>query len=86
MSEPDSIEKSVTGIIADVLGVDPGDIAPDTALAGIGWDSMNSMESLVRLESTFGISLDLRSFNAARTVTEMMALVEKLRVGVSRRP
>ncbi|GGU00389.1 acyl carrier protein [Streptomyces lateritius] len=84
MSEPDSVEETVTGIIADVLGTDPADIEKDTALAALGWDSMNSIEALVRLEATFAVDLDLRSFHAAHTVEQMAALVEKLRAGASR--
>ncbi|KOX05180.1 MULTISPECIES: acyl carrier protein [unclassified Streptomyces] len=86
MSESDSIEESVTEIIADVLGADPADIPADAALAALGWDSMNSMEALVRLEKECAVSLDLRSFHAAYTVTEMVALIEKVRAGESSRP
>ena len=77
MSETGSIEESVREIIADVLGADPADIPADQALAAPGWDSMNSMEALVRLEKQFSVDLDLRSFHAAYTVTDMVALVEK---------
>ncbi|MFE7446032.1 acyl carrier protein [Streptomyces chartreusis] len=77
MSETGSIEESVREIIADVLGTDPTDIPADQALAALGWDSMNSMEALVRLEKQFSVDLDLRSFHAAYTVTDMVALVEK---------
>ncbi|MFE5816150.1 acyl carrier protein [Streptomyces sp. NPDC056479] len=77
MSDSVSIEESVREIIADVLGADPADIPADTALAALGWDSMNSMEALVRLEKQFAVDLDLRSFHAAYTVTDMVALVEK---------
>ncbi|WP_066954647.1 acyl carrier protein [Streptomyces lushanensis] len=86
MSEPDSIEEPVIGIIAEVVGADPAEITGDTALAALGWDSMNSIEALVRMESTFAVSLDLRSFHAVYTVAEMVALVEKLQAGAPRHP
>ncbi|MFJ9003814.1 acyl carrier protein [Streptomyces canus] len=86
MSESDSIEESVTEVIADVLGAEPAEIPEDTALAALGWDSMNSMEALVRLEKQFDVSLDLRSFHAAYTVAEMVALIEKFRAGAAHRP
>ncbi|MFD4986154.1 acyl carrier protein [Streptomyces sp. NPDC058374] len=81
MNEPGSTEEAVTEIIADVLGADPADVPADTALAALGWDSMNSMEALVRLEKQFSVSLDLRSFHAAYTIVDMAALIEKNRAG-----
>lgn len=78
MSKSDWVEETVTGIVADVLDVDPADIAHDAALAALGWDSTNSIEALLRLESTFPISLDLRSLHAARTVGDMVTLVDTL--------
>lgn len=86
MSEQGSVEESVTEIIAEVLGMDPAEIGGDTALAALGWDSMNSIEALVRIESTFAVGLDLRSFHAAYTAAEMAALVEKFQTGAARHP
>ncbi|MEF9904744.1 acyl carrier protein [Streptomyces sp. P9-A2] len=86
MNDPVSIEETVTDIIADVLGADPADVPPDTALAALGWDSMNSMEALLRLEKRFAVGLDLRSFHDAHTVAEMVALIEKVRAGDQHRP
>ncbi|ESP99116.1 acyl carrier protein [Streptomyces sp. CHA1] len=86
MSDSGSTEEKVTEIVADVLGADPAEIPADAALAGMGWNSMNSMEALLLLEKEFTVDLDLRSFHAAYTVAEMAALIEKNRVGRTARP
>ena len=47
-------------------------------LAAYEWDSLSSLEALSQLESRLQISLDLRSYQAVRTVADLVALVSRM--------
>jgi acyl carrier protein len=74
-STPTSVEETVIGILADVLGESPDGLHNETILTAHGWDSLASLEALAQLENRLNIALDLRSFHAARTVGDMVELV-----------
>jgi acyl carrier protein len=76
MSVSSSVEPAVLDILSDVLGETPDDLYAEPVLAAHGWDSIASLEALAQLEDRLRITLDLRSFHAAHTVTEMVALIE----------
>lgn len=78
MNRQASLETAVRGILGDVLNRPPESLGNDDALAAFGWDSLASLEALAQLESHLGITLDLRSFHAARTVGDMVELVAKV--------
>ena len=46
-----------TGEVARVLGIDPIDVAHDAPLAGMGFDSLMSLELRKRLEKSLGLAL-----------------------------
>jgi acyl carrier protein len=79
MSERDavSVEGHVLEIVAEVLGEAAERLRAEHVLADYEWDSIGSLEALAQLESRLDITLDLREFHAARTIGELMSLVER---------
>jgi acyl carrier protein len=75
MSDTAQIGTTVHQIVCDVLGQTPEELGREEVLAAHGWDSIASLEALAMLESEFEITLDLRSFHAAHTVTRLIDLV-----------
>jgi acyl carrier protein len=71
----DEVRPAVLEIVADLTGEAASELVAEPVLAAHKWDSMTSLEALARMESTFGIELDLRSFHAARTLDDLVALV-----------
>lgn len=80
MSDGARIEEAVLSTLSDVLQETVDEIQAEPALAAHAWTSLASLEALAQLEDELGIVLDLRAFNAVRTVG---ALVELVRVAVS---
>lgn len=80
MSNRARIEEAVLAILGDVLQENIDAIQAEPVLAAHAWTSLASLEALAQLEDELRIVLDLRSFNAVRTVD---ALVELVRVAAS---
>jgi acyl carrier protein len=55
-------------------GTPPEDIRDQPVLAAHAWDSVTMLEVLAQLESRLGGTLDLRAYQAARTVTDLVDL------------
>jgi len=70
------VEAIVLDILSDVLNESADDLCERPILASHSWDSMASLEALAQFEHRFGVTLDLRSFHAVRTVDAMVVLVE----------
>jgi acyl carrier protein len=69
------IRAGVLEIVSDVVG-QPEDILRTQPLLGAhGWNSLAALEGLAQLEKRFSISLDLREYNAARQIDDLVALV-----------
>jgi acyl carrier protein len=77
MATSDSVKSAVCETISDVLSLSAEDLGDETVLAANGWDSLVSLEALAQFEAQFRISLDLRLFHSARTIGQMIQLVEK---------
>lgn len=75
MTAQASVESTVRMTISEVLNEPPEEFSDETILAWHGWDSLASLEVLAQLESQLTITLDLRLFNAARTVGDVIKLV-----------
>jgi len=75
MSEVTSVEGTVVNILSDVLHESVEDLRNHPVLAAYDWDSLSSLEALAQLESQLGITLDLRSYQAARTISDLVELV-----------
>lgn len=75
MDDKKNIADRIRRIVADVLDepVDAMDANP--VLAAHAWDSRVSLEALAQLEAAFAVTVDLRSFHAARTVDDLVDLV-----------
>jgi acyl carrier protein len=76
MTDAASIERTVVTILSDVLHESVEDLNNHPVLAAYDWDSLSSLEALAQLESQFGVTLDLRSYQAARRISDLVELVQ----------
>ena len=54
----DEIQKKVTDVLVDALGVDEEDVAPDASLTGkLGAESIDFLDIVFRLEKSFGVKI-----------------------------
>jgi acyl carrier protein len=74
MSNSSQIDDVVLDILTDVLQESADEFQAEPALAAHAWTSMASLEVLAQLENELGIVLDLRAFNAVRTVDALIEL------------
>lgn len=81
MSESTEVEQTVLVILSDVLRVPVDDLRQQPVLASYQWDSLAMLEALAQLESSLGVSLDLRFYQQARTVDDLLALIADTRAG-----
>jgi acyl carrier protein len=77
MTDAASIEHTVVNILSDVLHESVEDLTNHPVLAAYDWDSLSSLEALAQLESQFGVTLDLRSYQAARRISDLVDLVQQ---------
>jgi acyl carrier protein len=70
-----AVEATILDILSDALDEPVDDLRSNRVLAAHEWDSITSLLSLAQLESQFGVTLDLRSYHAARTVDDLVNLV-----------
>lgn len=65
-------------ILAEVAGVDPGTLAPETELvADLGIDSPKALLLLVKIEDRFDIEIDDDAVAEMKTVGDVLDAVEK---------
>jgi len=81
MSEPTEVQQTVLTILSDVLRVPVDDLRQQPVLASYQWDSLAMLEALAQLESSLGVSLDLRYYQQARTVEDLLALIAESSTG-----
>jgi len=81
MSEPTEVQQTVLTILSDVLRVSVDDLRQHPVLAAYQWDSLSMLEALAQLESSLGVSLDLRFYQQARTVDDLLSLIADSRAG-----
>lgn len=68
MSNGSQIDTIVLDILSEVLRESADEFHAQPELAAHAWTSLASLEVLAQLEDQLGIELDLRAFNAVRTV------------------
>lgn len=68
------LEQTVLEVLSDALDEPVAALVAEPILAVHDWDSVASLEVLAQLESQLGITLDLRSFHAAREVNDLVEL------------
>ncbi|GGW50975.1 acyl carrier protein [Streptomyces caelestis] len=73
----DAPADAVVGVLSEVLG-EPPEVFDGPSRLGVhaGWDSMGMLRVVTMLESDLGIRLDLRRVHDARTVHDLVGLVE----------
>ena len=66
------------GLMADQLGVDPGEMRPDAnILEDLGADSLDVVEMVMAIEEAFDIEVSDEDAEAMRTVGDVEAYVAK---------
>ncbi|MGW3009365.1 acyl carrier protein [Streptomyces sp. NPDC001219] len=75
MSELAATRLAVLETLGQVLETPVDDLRANPVLATHAWDSLRSLEALTLLEDRLGVDFDLRSFNAARTVDDLVHLI-----------
>ncbi len=75
ISTDENLSETLIAILAGVLDIEPDELRRQPVLAAHDWTSLISLQALAEVESRFSISMDLRTFHAARTVPEMTELV-----------
>jgi acyl carrier protein len=81
MSTETTTTDEVLAIIAGVLEIGDERVRQQPTLAAHDWNSLTSLEALAQVENHFGITLNLSAFHAARTLDDLVALVERERAG-----
>lgn len=69
------VEAIVLDILAETLDESVDTLRRQRVLAEYEWDSITMLLTLAQLESRFGITVDLRSYHATRTVDDIIDLV-----------
>jgi acyl carrier protein len=78
VTEAATVEDTVLDVLSDVLHEPVDGLRQQPILAVYEWDSLSSLEALSQLESRLQISLDLRSYQAVRTVADLVELVSAM--------
>ena len=74
--------KKLCAIIADVLGVDEGEITRDSTFEDdLGADSLDVAQIIMGIEEEFGIEADLDKINKITTVGEALDLIRSAMEG-----
>lgn len=76
MSDPISVEVTVLSILSEILEEPVDDLRGYPVLAAYEWDSVRLLEALTHMESQLGVTLDLRSYQTARTVDDLVDLIQ----------
>ena len=83
MPKTKEIEDKVRDILVDQLIVDETDITPEARLReDLDADSLDVVEGGMRIEETFGFEVDDEDGDGLKTVSDIVALVEKKTKGV----
>jgi len=68
--------EKVCRIISEVLGVDPGEIVPETTFSeDLGADSLDVYQIVLKVENEFEVKLEAEAVEEVRTVAELVELI-----------
>lgn len=71
------IEHIVRSILADVIGIEPGQINGNTARDNTpGWDSVNHITLTLALEEEFGITFDVTEIEGMFCFADIVQVIE----------
>lgn len=74
----EDIEKKVTDILVDTMGVEPEEVKNDANFEDdLGGDSLDCVEVLVEIEQEFNIHVSDADAYQAKTVGDIIGLVER---------
>ena len=72
------LSEKLRGLMAEQLGVEPGEIKPDSNLMeDLGADSLDVVEMVMAIEDAFDIEIEDSDAEAMRTVADIEAYVAK---------
>ena len=72
------LSEKLRGLMAEQLGVEPGEIKPDSnILEDLGADSLDVGEMVMAIEDAFDIEIEDSDAEAMRTVADIEAYVAK---------
>ena len=72
------LSEKLRGLMAEQLGVEPGEIKPDSNfLEDLGADSLDVVEMVMAIEDAFDIEIEDSDAEAMRTVADIEAYVAK---------
>ena len=76
---PPNLFETIRNIIADVVGNDYYEITPESdCVNDLGFDSLDSVELVIKIEKEFGISITDKEWYSCRKVQDVVNLVNKL--------
>ncbi|MET9255116.1 acyl carrier protein [Streptomyces sp. NPDC048182] len=75
MPDTPDVRDEVLETLSEVLDTSEGELREQPRLAAHQWDSLSSLRAFVQLEERLGVTLDLRTFNTARSVDDIVRLV-----------
>jgi acyl carrier protein len=83
MEQTATVKERITAIIADKLGLaDASEVTPEATIQGdLGADSLDVVELIMEVEKEFNISIPDEKAEEMSTVGEIVAYVEKNKVG-----
>ena len=73
---PDQISQQFSAILVEQLGIDENDIKPEFELRAIGADSLDMVEMVMEVESSFGIDITDETAEGLTTVQSFLTLIE----------
>lgn len=74
----ENIENRVQAVIADVFGLAPAEVGPDTSIETVeAWDSLQHLTVVLALEEEFDVQLDDEETVAAVSVPAIAAIVHE---------
>ncbi|KAL5995756.1 hypothetical protein ACLOJK_025826 [Asimina triloba] len=80
MAQPETLE-TVQIIIANQLSIDTSAVTPQTKFADLGADSLDTVEIMMALEETFGVSVGEGGTESIVTVQDAADLIETVKSG-----
>ena len=72
-------ENDIRELLADILDEDLPDFKPETTAKDVeGWDSLNHVRLLLRIEQTYGIDIPVGEVEKLANVGDMVRLINAL--------
>lgn len=77
--KPDTLEKEIRSIIAEILEIEESKIGPDTSFVGeLGMDSMMALEILASVEKKYKVKIPEEYLTKVTSLNSMVEIAWKL--------